>query len=116
MVTQYKPGPQALNHMSKTRRNPRREQPPPDPLRSTSRYCNLATELRARGPEHWAVVLGSWTLTHVPQHMNHAPRVTLPSTQGRRRTARLPPIENKAVPLTFVYNPPQLGIDRFDAL
>ena len=37
-------------------------------------------------------------------------------TQGSRYTARLPPIENKAVPLTFVYNPPQLGIDRFDVL
>ena len=48
--------------------------------------------------------------------MNHAPRITLPSTQGRRRTARLPPIENKAVPLKFVYNLPQLGIDRFDVL
>ena len=52
MVTQYKPGPQALNHMSKTRRKPLREQPPPDPLRSTSRYCNLAIELRVRVAEN----------------------------------------------------------------
>ena len=37
-------------------------------------------------------------------------------TQGSRYTARLPPIENKAVPLKFVYNLPQLGIDRFDVL
>ena len=47
------------HRLSRTQPKPRSEQPPPDQSGATSRYCKLATELRARAPEHWAVVLGS---------------------------------------------------------
>ena len=83
MVTQYKPGPQALNHMSKTRRKPLREQPPPDPLRSTSRYCNLANELSARASEQWAVVRAFcrvkdvWRYTHGHRQRMKRKRLTM---------------------------------------
>ena len=44
-------------------RNPNNR--PADQREPTSRYCNLASELRARAPVHSAVVLGPWTPLHL---------------------------------------------------
>ena len=77
MVTQYKPDAQAFHHSSKTQPKPRSQRPPPHLSGSTSSYCKLATELRARAPVHSAVVLAPWTAAPVHRDMVHVPWMLL---------------------------------------